>query len=110
MANVWLGGVHGAAVHDSGGFVPISLAVLATIIVAVRPMQHQTDVLLAQPWCLGWGPRWPVPSQGRKGPWPWGEGGLVPTRLTIHQCNVQASADVVFHAAHEAGKKSREHQ
>lgn len=38
MANVWLGGVHGAAVHDSGGFVAISLAVLATIIVAVRPM------------------------------------------------------------------------
>lgn len=38
-----------------------------------------------------------------------GRRGSVPARLTIHQCNVQASANVVFHVAHEAGKESREH-
>lgn len=36
-------------VHDPGGFVPFSLEVLTPIIVAVLPMQHQMDVLLAQP-------------------------------------------------------------
>lgn len=55
MVNVLLGGVHGAVVHDPGGIVPVSLAVLATIIVAVHPAQHQADVLLGQPWCRGWG-------------------------------------------------------
>lgn len=34
----------------------------------------------------------------------------MPTQLTVHQCDVQAPANVVFHAAHEAGKESREHQ
>lgn len=47
MANALLGGVHGAIAHDPGGFVPISLAVLATIIVAVHPVGHLTDVFLA---------------------------------------------------------------
>ena len=46
MVNVLLGGVHGAIMHDPGGFVPTSLAVLAAIIVAVHPMQHQSDELL----------------------------------------------------------------
>lgn len=94
-------------VHDPGGFVPFSLAVLATIIVAVLPMQPQMDVLLAQP---GRGSPVAYALLGMEGPLAVGRRGSVPAQLTIYQCNVQTSANVVFHAAHEAGKESTEHQ
>lgn len=101
--NVLLGGVHGTVVHDPGGIVPISLAVLATVIVAVHPTQHRPEPKAHQPPRLGWGS-----LLGKEGTLDMGRGGLMPTQLTIHQGDVQASANVVFHAAHEAGKERRE--
>lgn len=62
-------------VHDPGGFVLFSLAVLVTIIVAVLPMQQQMDLLFVSATALGWGLQWPVLSWGREDPWQWGEGG-----------------------------------
>lgn len=45
---------------------------------------------------------------GEEGILAMGRWGLVSTQLTIHQSDVQASANVVFHTAHEAGRESRE--
>lgn len=74
--------------HDPGGFVPFSLTELATVIVAVLPMQHQRDVLLAQPQCLGWGVQWPVLSWGRRDP---GRGKKGVSACLTHHSPVQCS-------------------
>lgn len=61
-------------VHDPGGFVPFSLAVLVTT-TGCAPHATPDGCAFGSATALGWGLQWPMLSWGREDPWQWGEGG-----------------------------------